>query len=122
MRYSFRPQPKHEYIRSPALMAAYRTIACQHCKRMGDDAGVCGAHSNWTPHQKGFGIKADDTRCASLCWRCHSMIDQGGSLTEQEKKMLWWAAHVRTVCLLWRVGRWPLDIPKPNIEVCPWLP
>lgn len=108
---------KHVYVRSEALMKAYRMIPCQHCGAM--DGTVCGAHSNWHPHHKGGAIKADDNRCASLCFNCHSMIDQG-DLMQAARKAIWWRAHVSTLVLLVKHGIWPRDVPFPDIEVCPW--
>lgn len=111
------PKPKHEYMRSPALMRAYRTLRCQHC---GSSDRVFGAHSNWAIHGKGKSIKADDNRCASLCWACHTLLDQGSWLTEQERKLMWWFAHVLTVESLTRDGSWPASVPVPDIEHNPF--
>jgi hypothetical protein len=103
--------PKHDYVRSEALMRAYRTIPCQHCGL--DDGTVCGAHCNWG-HGKGGAIKADDNRCASLCIGCHFDIDQGSSLTEAERKKLWAHAHAATVTLLVMLGSWPAGVEIPD--------
>jgi hypothetical protein len=54
---------KFVYVRSPALMKAYRLICCQHCGR--DDGTVCGAHSNWAVHGKGRSIKASGSSGSS---------------------------------------------------------
>jgi hypothetical protein len=110
--------PKHQYVRSPALMTAYRLIACQHCGR--EDGTVCGAHSNWHPHNKGGAIKADDNRCASLCHSCHSTIDQGSTLSETQRKSVWWHAHQLTVITLVARNLWPPRVPIPDVSTCPW--
>lgn len=89
----FKPRPKTQYIRSPALMKAYRLLPCQHCGA--DDGTVCGAHSNWSEHGKGRGIKASDDKCASLCFACHSWLDQGSG-DGYEKRAMWDAAHTKT--------------------------
>jgi hypothetical protein len=117
---SFNPQPKHDYVRSPALLVACRSLQCQHCGRGGEFAGVVGSHSNWTPHAKGFGIKASDQFIASLCTRCHHEIDQGSRLSERERKALWWQAHCGTVRLLTRLHLWPAGVPVPDTSTCPW--
>jgi hypothetical protein len=109
---------KRVYVRSPALMHAYRLIPCQNCGR--DDGTVCGAHSNWAVHGKGKSMKADDNRCASLCWVCHSLLDQGSRLTEDERKAQWWGAHVKTVMELAARGLWPPGVPVPNIACNPF--
>jgi hypothetical protein len=120
MRFTFNPQPKHDYVRSPALLEACRLLPCQHCGARGPDAGVCAAHSNWHPHHKGGAIKADDNRIAALCWCCHRELDHGSRLSEEERKALWWPAHVSTVALVIRMVRWPALVPLPDTSICPW--
>lgn len=106
--------PKRQYVRSPALMKAYRAIPCQVCGA--DDGTVCGAHSNWSAHGKGKSIKADDNRCASMCFTCHSAIDQGSRLSREERITLWTEAHRKTVRLLLARGLWPMNVPVPDIR------
>ena len=84
---------KTNYVRSKKLMESYRTIPCQNCGR--EDGTVAGAHSNWG-FGRGRGIKASDDKCASLCARCHMMVDQGYSLTKDERRAIWDAAHEKT--------------------------
>jgi hypothetical protein len=108
------PQPKHDYVRSPALMRAYRLIPCQHCGA--EDGTVCGAHANWADFGKGRGIKADDNRCASLCAACHSMLDSGSILGRAERMAMWFTAHVKTVNELVRRGLWPSAVPVPDLR------
>lgn len=110
----FNPQPKREYVRSEALMCAYRLLECQHCGV--DDGTVCGAHSNWTIHGKCKGKKADDNRCASLCFRCHSELDQGSELMEADRQSRWFAAHQSTVHNMVSRGIWPIAAIIPNTE------
>lgn len=86
--------PKTAYVRSPALMKAYRLLSCQNCGA--DDGTVCGAHSNWAEHGKGRGIKASDDKCASLCFTCHSALDQGNASKELKRDM-WFRAHTKTI-------------------------
>jgi predicted Fe-S protein YdhL (DUF1289 family) len=105
--------PKYDYVRSPKLLQAARQIACQNCGR--DDGTVCAAHTNWQGG-KGRGIKADDNLIASLCYRCHSQIDQGATLSKTERQNIWRAAHNRTVALLVAKDLWPKDCPKPRWE------
>jgi len=99
-------RPKHKYVRSPKLMQAYRTIPCQNCYI--EDGTVCGAHANWG-NGKGMAIKADDTKCASLCFSCHSMLDQGSKLTKEQRQDLWQMAHQKTVNRLKDKGLWPAE-------------
>ena len=106
--------PKHEYIRSPKLMLAYRKIPCQHCGV--DDGTVCGAHANLGAMGKGKGIKADDNRAASLCHACHHAVDQGRTMSRSERVKVWTDAHVETVAELQRRNLWPAGIPVPELE------
>lgn len=106
--------PKHQYVRSPALMKAYRLIACQHCGR--DDGTVCGAHSNSLSNHKGRSIKADDNKCASLCHECHAVLDQGSRLSRIQREEMHANAHAKTVRELLRRGLWPLDVAIPDIR------
>ena len=102
---------KHEYVRSPKLMLAYRKIACQHCGV--DDGTVCGAHSNQAEHGKGKGIKADDNRCASLCHKCHMSLDQGRDMSREARVSMWKNAHHSTVATLIAHALWPTNVPIP---------
>lgn len=103
--------PKHRYVRSKKLMQAYREIPCQNCGIA--DGTVCGAHSNWLAHHKGKSVKADDNRCASLCNKCHTLLDQGSTMTKAERLEVWTAAHKRTVKRLLQIGLWPKEVPLP---------
>lgn len=113
-------RPKQDYVRSDALMAAYRLIPCQHCGKS-EHGKVCGAHSNWAVHGKGGGVKASDDRAAALCDECHvPILDQGSKLTKKQRQAMWWRAHTRTVMELVARRLWPTDVPVPEILQCPW--
>jgi hypothetical protein len=111
------PVPKFVYVRSEALMKAYRLIPCQGCGRA--DGTVCGAHSNWAVHGKGRSVKASDDRCASLCFACHQELDQGSAFTEAQRRMFWWRSHVNTVANLAHFTLWPAGVPVPDVEQFP---
>lgn len=106
------PMVKFEYVRSPALLKACRQIACQHCGR--EDGTVVAAHSNWAQHGKGKSIKASDVFVAALCFNCHSQLDQGSTLSREQRQELWTAAWVKTVAELVRRGLWPQGVPIPD--------
>lgn len=89
---------KTDYVRSPALMRAYRRLPCQNCGA--DDGTVCGAHSNWAEHGKAKQRKASDIYCASLCYRCHSDLDQGAWMPGAERYLMWSRAHTLTIATL----------------------
>ena len=103
--------PKHQYVRSKALLEAARQIPCQWCGA--EDGTVVAAHGNWG-HGKGRGIKADDNQIASLCFFCHTELDQGKWMTKMERMGMWRTAHERTVWLLNEMGLWPKDVPQPK--------
>ena len=107
--------PKTTYVRSKKLMEAYRAIPCQNCGR--DDGTICGAHSNSESKGKGRGIKASDDSCASLCYTCHSALDQGSHLSRMDRETLHTNAHIKTVRELVKRGLWPMDVTIPDIRV-----
>lgn len=102
--------PKHDYIRSKELMRNAREIPCQHCGA--DDGTVCGAHTNWGGG-KGKSVKADDNLIASLCFDCHAELDQGKTLDKEQRKDMWFSAHIKTVQKLNGLGLWPKGVPVP---------
>jgi hypothetical protein len=101
--------PKHSYVRSPTLLRHAREIPCQHCGA--NDGTVVAAHTNWGSG-KGRGIKADDNQIASLCFSCHAELDQGKTLTKEQRQMMWQKAHIKTVDKLVKLGLWPDNVPK----------
>lgn len=111
------PVRKFEYVRSPALMKAYRLIPCQSCGA--DDGTVVGAHSNHACHGKGRSIKASDIYCASLCHKCHHDVDQSSWSGRQERKAKWLLAHQRTVQELLMRGLWPDGVMAPDVSKTP---
>lgn len=106
---------KFDYVRSKPLLKACRLIPCQNCEA--DDGTVCAAHSNQAQHGKGKSIKASDQFVASLCFRCHSALDQGSHLSRDERVEMWTAAHRKTVRLLLARGLWPDAVPVPDLRV-----
>lgn len=62
------------------------------------------AHSNQQRDGKGMGIKAHDYRIAALCYTCHADIDQGKTLSKQQKFEAWDEAHRRTIGWLFETG------------------
>lgn len=103
--------PKHNYVRSKKLLENARLIPCQHC--LADDGTVVAAHTNWGGG-KGRSIKADDNMIASLCFNCHSQLDQGSKMSKAERMAMWFDAHCLTVHILKLRGLWPDDVPLPK--------
>ncbi len=104
---------KFVYIRSKKLLAAVRELPCQHCGMQGMTQA---AHSNWSEHGKGMGIKASDEYVAALCMRCHYQLDQGKDWDAQKRRQVWRAAWLSTVYWLVQLGTWPADVPVPEMK------
>ncbi len=88
--------------RNPKLLVACREIPCQLCGA--EDGTVVAAHSNQLRDGKGRGLKASDYRIASLCFKCHSEIDQGKDLNKVMRVELWELAHRKTIGELFERG------------------
>jgi ferredoxin len=65
------------------------------------DGTIVAAHSNLIEHGKGMGSKAHDGMAAWLCHTCHSQLDQGGSLSKQERAEYTMRAICRTYMCMW---------------------
>ena len=88
--------------RNKRLLEAARELSCQNCSR--NDGTVVAAHSNQLRDGKGRGIKAHDFRIASLCFTCHSELDQGKNMTKEERLEMWENAHRNTIGMLFLLG------------------
>lgn len=99
--------------RNPKLLSVARHAP--HCMRCdGPNRGdVVMAHSNQQRDGKGKSIKAHDYRVAALCHACHAEIDQGATMSREERRSAWEEAHRRTVGWLFESGRL-LVIAEPN--------
>jgi hypothetical protein len=87
--------PKIRAGHNKAMLNACRGESCYLaipgvCR--GDVATVVPCHSNQSKHGKGMGIKADDKYTVPGCMHCHAELDQGFSLTREQKAAHWdWA-------------------------------
>ena len=88
--------------RNKKLLELVRQSPCQICGAQ--NGTVVAAHSNQQRDGKGMGIKAHDYRIAALCYTCHANIDQGKTLSKQEKFDVWDEAHRRTIGWLFEAG------------------
>ena len=59
-------------MRSPKRLAELRKLPCVSCGNPNSQA----AHSNSSRDGKGRGIKADDSKTVSLCFKCHAAFDR----------------------------------------------
>jgi hypothetical protein len=82
-------------------------LACQHC---GLEGSTQAAHSNQLIHGKGRGIRASDEYTAALCIRCHFTLDQGSTLSKQERIEMWEKAHRKTIEELIKRNLWPDEV------------
>jgi hypothetical protein len=81
--------------RNKKLLEYARKLPCQHCGI--DDGTVVAAHSNQLRDGKGRGLKASDYRIASLCYTCHTEIDQGKRLNKAERIQMFEDSHRSTI-------------------------
>jgi len=81
--------------RNQKLLEAVRESPCQHCGR--SDGTVVAAHSNQGRDGKGRSLKAHDYRIAALCYTCHAELDQGRTMSREERLNMWEDAHRATV-------------------------
>lgn len=88
--------------RNQYLLEKVRESVCQHCGTQ--DGTIVAAHSNQLRDGKGKSIKAHDYRIAALCFKCHYNLDQGNTLTKEERREMWEEAHRKTVGWLFDNG------------------
>lgn len=89
---------KQRTYRSKAWLAAVRLIEdCVHCGTHGTQA----AHRN---KGKGMAVKSSDALTAALCPFCHRDLDQGSSLSHEERRTLMDEAILATIDELARRG------------------
>ena len=81
--------------RNKKLLEIVRQSPCQHCGV--ENGTVVAAHSNQLRDGKGRGLRAHDYRIAALCFTCHSDLDQGSSMTKDERREMWEEAHRKTI-------------------------
>lgn len=88
---------KQPIFRSEKWLRAVASLDCVRCGREGTQA----AHQN---QGKGMGIKVDDCLTAALCVPCHTEIDQGKSMSKEERREALSDAILKTLVQLARRG------------------
>jgi hypothetical protein len=78
--------------RNKKLLELCRELPCQVCGR--NNGTVVAAHRN---EGKGIGLKVSDALVASLCFECHSEMDNGKTLTKEERRDMWNRAYINTI-------------------------
>ena len=78
--------------RNKRMLELCRELPCQCCGR--NNGTVVAAHRN---EGKGMGLKVSDALVASLCFECHSEMDNGKTLTKEERRDMWNRAYINTM-------------------------
>lgn len=81
--------------RNKKLLEAVRESPCQSCGAR--NGTVVAAHSNQLRDGKGRSIKAHDYRIAAMCYQCHMELDQGPSMSKEDRINMWEEAHRKTI-------------------------
>jgi hypothetical protein len=79
-------------FRSKKLLELCRQLPCQVCGR--NNGTVVAAHRN---EGKGMGLKVSDALVCSMCFECHSEMDNGKILTKDERRDMWNRAFISTM-------------------------
>jgi hypothetical protein len=78
--------------RNKRMLELCRELPCQCCGR--NNGTIVAAHRN---EGKGMGLKVSDALVASLCFECHSEMDNGKTLTKDERRDMWNRAYINTM-------------------------
>ncbi|MDO7201890.1 hypothetical protein Q5M62_13410 [Acinetobacter baumannii] len=70
-------------MRSTKRLNEIRALPCVRCGQSPSQA----AHSNFSEHGKGKGIKADDNYTIPLCHGCHMVFDQYRNMGREESRV-----------------------------------
>ena len=92
--------PTQKMYRSKKLLVLLRELPCMHCGTI--DGTICAAHRN---QGKGMGMKNSDALVAALCHSCHYELDNGKTLSKEERRELWDQAYINTMQYLIETGR-----------------
>ena len=99
--------PKFSYFRSKTHLKNVANLPCQICYVEGRTQA---SHSNQAVHGKGRSIRASDEFTAAICVEHHYEIDQGSSLTKQQRIDMWNEAYQKTVNQLKKQNLWPKEL------------
>jgi hypothetical protein len=94
---------KHQMPIQADQSRLWRHVASLPCQRCGAHGSQV-AHSNQSKDGKAMSLKAYPWRVAALCPACHAELDSGKTLTKQERRDEWDAAHRSTIGELFRLG------------------
>ncbi len=91
------------FVKQPTFRSEkwLRAVASLPCVKCGKEGQTQAAHRN---EGKGMSIKTDDCLTAALCQSCHALIDQGPSMTREERRNVLDFAILMTLVSLAREG------------------
>ena len=81
-------------MRDSKRLAAIRQLPCCECGRAAPSQA---AHSNFSIHGKGRGIKADDKYTIPLCHVCHAALDQYRLDMDRHESLEWFEQKLKYV-------------------------
>lgn len=81
-------------MRDSKRLAAIRQLPCVECGRAAPSQA---AHSNFSKHGKGRGIKADDKYTISLCADCHYAFDIYMMRLSRKESLEWFERKLKYV-------------------------
>lgn len=81
-------------MRDSKRLAAIRQLPCVECGRAAPSEA---AHSNFSQHGKGRGIKADDKYTIPLCHVCHAALDQYRLDMDRQESLEWFERKLKYV-------------------------
>lgn len=82
---------KTPLFRSEKFRRLVASLPCQHCNRY---CATQAAHRN---EGKGMSMKTSDALVAALCTTCHHELDNGKTLTKEERRDMWNRAYIKTM-------------------------
>lgn len=91
------------YRNKKLLQAAKDAPRCFSCGKYNDGTVVM-AHADSQEYGKGMGHKAHDWAVSAICYDCHTIIGDGGSLSREERRIIWRSAHIKTLEWLFESG------------------
>ena len=89
----------HGIYRNRKLLNLAKGMPCVECGI--EDETIVAAHSN---QGKGMGIKASDSTIMFLCYRCHTELDCGKTMTRDEKREFTYRNNAKTLRMLLEEG------------------
>lgn len=97
-------EPHYSEAWRRAVASLSRCVRCDR-QMVSDESTEPGAQAAHRNQGKGMGMKVDDCLTAALCPTCHREIDQGSTLTREERRREIDVSIIKTLVLLFRSGK-----------------